>query len=71
MNNAVEIARQVSSKFEEISQDEVELISVRENGRKGAKLKYSIKVGTHDADYYFDGNFNLKASCQWPKKYDK
>ena len=68
MNDTVEIARQVSSKFEEISQDEVEVISIRENGRSGAKLKYSVKVGTHDADYYFDGNFNLKASYPWPKK---
>ena len=68
MNDAVKIARQVSSKFKEISKDEVELISIRENGRSGAKLKYSIKVGTRDADYYFDGKFNLKASYPWPKK---
>jgi len=65
MNEIIQIARQVSLKFKSISEDEVEVISIRENGRRGSRSKYSVKVGTQDTDYYFDGDLNLKAS----KKY--
>jgi hypothetical protein len=65
MDKTIQIARQVSLKFKDISEDEIEIISIRENGRKGSRSKYSVKVGTKDTDYYFDGDFNLKTS----KKY--
>jgi hypothetical protein len=65
MNETVKLANQVALKFKDISKDEPEIISIRENGRKGAKSKFSVKVGTSNADYYFDGHLNLKAS----KKY--
>lgn len=65
MDETIQMAKQVSLKFKDISEDEIEIISIRENGRRGSRSKYSFKVGTKDTDYYFDGNFNLKAS----KKY--
>ena len=60
MDETIEIARQVSLKFKDISKDEIEIISIRENGRRGSRSKYSIKVGTKDTDYYFDGDLKLK-----------
>lgn len=65
MNETIKLANQVALKFKDTSKDEIEIISIKENGRKGSKSKYSVKVGTSNADYYFDGDLNLKAS----KKY--
>ena len=54
--------KQILSKFKDVCSDEIEVISIRENERKGSKSNHSIQIQTYDCEYYFDSEMNFKAS---------